>query len=852
MITRTSHSVIRSVLSLGLLLSALQVQAQTNQYRQDQILVKPRVSVELNGFHQQTGTEVIRSFPLIDGLQVVRLPAGLSVEEAIRRFEASGLVWYAVPDRTDYQLEQIFPNDPRFTDGTLWGLHNTGQNGGTADADIDAPEGWERRASAPTVIVATTDTGARYTHEDLAANMWHNPDEIAANGIDDDGNGFIDDVYGADTVNNDADPMDEANGGSAGHGTHVAGTIAAVGSNSVGVVGVAWQARIMAVKVFGTNDFTSTSALAGGINYAIAKRAHIINASWSGGTFDVPIRDAIAAARNQGILFVAAAGNNNRDIDNQPRYPAAYDLDNIIAVAATTRTDAKATYSNWGLVKAHLAAPGGEPGSDPLDFSTWTNGIYSTWRTSDSAYQYLAGTSMAAPHVSGALALLHAYEAVESYVQLKNRLLQSTDPRDSFAGRSQTGGRLNLNGALNTTFWRPRNNNFASAYAIARPSSASSITFVANNVDATKETGEPNHAGNAGGKSVWWNWTAPDNNSATFTTKGSGFNTLLAVYTGSSVSGLTLVASDNDSGQCGTSQVTFTPTSGTTYRVAVDGHNGAHGTIKLNLQTSSAAQPTSLAFTLGSVQRPSGQFSVTVTGPASASVILDTSSDLSTWTLGYATITLSAGGSVAYTDASATPSVRFYRARITSSAQESCNIVGYVDRTMPAGDSMHCNPLNAIDNRVSALFAGVPEGTTIYKWNDGSQAWIGNGYEFGQWSDPNMTFVPGEGFLFQNNSAALTRSFVGEVALGHGVNPVPNLQSIRSSIVPQAGRVVTDLHLPVINGDTVSRMINGSYVTYTYSGGAWSPSEPSVSIGESFWNNKNIGFWWHRNFLVWP
>jgi len=452
------------------------------------------------------------------------------------------------------------------------------------------------------------------------------------------------------------------------------------------------------------------------------------------------------------------------------------------------------------------------------------------------------------------LALLYAYEAVESYVQLKNRLLQSTDPLSSFAGISQTGGRLNLNGALNTTFWRPRNNDFASAYAIARPSSASSITFVANNVDATKETGEPNHAGNAGGKSVWWNWTSPSTASATFTTKGSGFDTLLAVYTGSSVSALTLVASDNNSGQCGTSQVTFTPASGTTYRIAVDGYNGAHGTIKLNLQTDSSAQPTSLQFTSSTVQRPSGQFKVTVTGPASASVTLDVSSDLSTWTPGYASFALSAGGSFDYTDTAATPAVRFYRVSIASPSQQSCNIVGYVDRTMPAGDSMHCNPLNASDNRVVALFVGVPDGTTIYKWNDATQSYLINSYGLGQWDDPNMTFVPGEGLIFRNTSGgSLSRSFVGEVAQGHGVNPVPNLQSIRSSIVPQAGRVVTDLHLPVISGDTVTRMINGTYVGYTYTGGGvWSPSEPNVSIGESFWNNKGVGFWWHRNFLVWP
>ena len=336
------------------------------------------------------------------------------------------------------------------------------------------------------------------------------------------------------------------------------------------------------------------------------------------------------------------------------------------------------------------------------------------------------------------------------------------------------------------------------------------------------------------------------------TTKGSGFDTLLAVYTGSSVSGLTLIASDDNSGQCNTSQLTFTPSSGTIYRIAVDGRNGAQGTVKLTLQSDSSAQPASLQFTLNTVQRPAGQFMVTVTGRASASVTLDVSSDLETWTPGYATFTLSGTGSFAYTDTAATPSTRFYRASIAASpAQQSCNIVGYVGRTMPTGQSMHCNPLNAVDNRVSALLAGVPDGTTVYKFNDATQTFITDGFDFGAWSDPNLTFVPGEGFIIQPG-AAWSHSFVGEVAQGYGVNPVPNLQSIRSSIVPQGGRVVTDLKLPVLNGDTVTRMINGSYTTYTFSGGAWSPSEPVASIGESFWNNKNVGFNWNRNFLVFP
>jgi len=167
--------------------------------------------------------------------------------------------------------------------------------------------------------------------------------------------------------------------------------------------------------------------------------------------------------------------------------------------------------------------------------------------------------------------------------------------------------------------------------------------------------------------------------------------------------------------------------------------------------------------------------------------------------------------------------------------------------------SMHCNPLNGSDNHINAVLPSMSNGDTLSKWDDATQQWMtSNIFISGSgWSDPSMILAPGEGFLISVGTT-LTHSFVGEVAQAYSVNPVPNLQSIRSSIVPQAGRVMTDLHLPVINGDTVTRMINGSYVTYTYSGGAWSPSEPSVSIGESFWNNKNVGFWWHRNYLVWP
>jgi len=510
MIIRFNHSVIGIVACVGLLLSAARLHAQT-AFREDRILVKPSVT-NIAAVHTRLGTRVLKSFPQIGNIQVVELPQGLTVAEAIAEFEKSGTVQYAEPDHIVH-ASVTNPNDPKFTDGTLWGLHNTGQNGGLNDADIDAPEGWDRQTTANNVIVAVIDSGVRYTHQDLAANMWTNPGEIPGNGVDDDCNEYIDDVYGinAITTTGTADCLNPIAAGDPNdnqfHGTHIAGTIGAVGNNGAGVVGVAWGVKIMALKFIDPDPVGgSISDAIECINYATQMRAHIINASWGDEFYNASLRDAIGYARNQDIMFVAAAGNKSpsgNENDNKPTYPASYDVDNIISVAATTRTDGLAFYSNWGLVSVHLAAPGGEPGSDLSDFSTWTNGIYSTFGTSDSAYQYLAGTSMAAPHVCGVLALMKAHFPAESYTQLKNRLLSSTDSLPGLAGKCQTGGRLNLNAALSTVYWWPPNNNFVDAFTIAKPSLVSSITFVANNVDATKETGEPNHAGNAGGKSVW-------------------------------------------------------------------------------------------------------------------------------------------------------------------------------------------------------------------------------------------------------------------------------------------------------------------------------------------------------------
>jgi subtilisin family serine protease len=250
------------------------------------------------------------------------------------------------------------PNDPLF--GQLWGLRNTGQNGGLTGADIDATQAWDITTGSSDVVVANVDTGVAYAHPDLAANMWKNPGEIPGDGIDNDGNGYVDDVYGIDAYAQDTDPWDEY-----GHGTHTTGIIAAAGNNGQGVAGVGWQTKVMALRFM--DDSGSDAAAIECINYAIDMKSRgvnvvAINASWGGAEFDQVLEDAIAAAGSAGIIFCAAAGNIGQaaqaNNDVAPFYPSSYRLPNIISVAASTADDALASYSHHGKITVDLAAPG--------------------------------------------------------------------------------------------------------------------------------------------------------------------------------------------------------------------------------------------------------------------------------------------------------------------------------------------------------------------------------------------------------------------------------------------------------------------------------------------------------------
>jgi len=327
------------------------------------------------------------------------------------------------------------PNDPDF--GKLWGLHNTGQDlptsrsfdvpNGDGITDINAPEAWDIWTGDDNVLICVIDTGINYTIPDLAPNIWTNPGEIPGDGIDNDENGFIDDVHGYDFINNDGDPMDDNN-----HGTHVSGTIGAVGNNDLGITGVMWNAKIMGLKFLSGGGSGSLEDAVRAIDYATQMGCSLTSNSWGGGGFLQSMYDAIQRADAAGILFVAAAGNNGADSDQSPAYPAAYDLSNIISVAAIDAQGRLASFSNWGATTVDLGAPGVQVLSYVLDGST----------------QYFAGTSMAAPHVSGVVGLMRSLNPQFPHNSIRDLLFLTVTPTESLAGKTWTGGRANALGAL--------------------------------------------------------------------------------------------------------------------------------------------------------------------------------------------------------------------------------------------------------------------------------------------------------------------------------------------------------------------------------------------------------------------
>ena len=527
-------------------------------YREHRILVRPRAGHESDADNAENRSRMRlhRRVDTLGGIRVLELDPTDSADAAIERLKATGHYASVEPDRLRHAFS--IPNDPSFSQ--QWSLQNTGQSGGTSGADIAATTGWSTRSDASSVILAVVDSGIRYTHEDLSANMWSN--SSGYHGI----NAIL-----ATNVAGYNDPNDDQ-----GHGTHVAGIAGAVGNNGVGIAGVAWKAKLMALKFIPSDGSGNVSDEIECIDYAITNGAKVINASYgSDGSSDAEMQ-AIARAQAHDIVFVAAAGNGTNDDgvpvnnDTTPMYPADYALDNIVAVAATNRNDVLSDFSNYGGM-VDLAAPGEE--------------ITSTYNASNSSYQTFSGTSMAAPHVSGVVALLRAQFPNENYHQIINRLLRGVTKVSSLTGKTATGGRLNLAQALGTTTNTPFNDNFADRAMLTGPNARAR----SNNVGATLESGEPTHAGATGGHSLWWSWTASDNAQVVFDTSdsvnasGNPLDTTLAVYTGTSLAGLTAVGSNDDNAGLVTSRLTLNVTAGTTYQIAVDGKNGATGLIVLRI-----------------------------------------------------------------------------------------------------------------------------------------------------------------------------------------------------------------------------------------------------------------------------
>jgi subtilisin family serine protease len=454
-----------------------QKSTKTNKgYVANQILVKLKADVQLLSYSPQSATEIEQIPQIIDGQQVAKeiLPEGgtnaeilgsalqnnlflvelddtVSVEEAIQRAQSDPRVAYAEPNRL---IEpSALPNDSRF--GEMWSLLNNDIFGKTG-ADIGATRAWDLTTGSNNIVVAITDTGVDIGHQDLADNIWKNVNEIAGNGIDDDNNGFIDDVNGWNFQDNNNTVFNSISGDF--HGTFTSGIVGAVGNNEIGITGVAWQVKLMPLKFISDGSGTISGAIKA-INYAVAQKkkgvnVRAINASWGPGrsdcadSFSASLKDAIIAAGNENILFVSSAGNgicgnsNGDDLDIAPEYPAAWsgELSNAISVAAVDKTDAVPFWSNRGHLNVGVAAPGVSV------LSTVPRGYVGL--PDVASYVPDSGTSFAAPYVTGIAALLAVREPSLTAAQIKQRIISTAEPLLPLASKVAASGRANAYNAL--------------------------------------------------------------------------------------------------------------------------------------------------------------------------------------------------------------------------------------------------------------------------------------------------------------------------------------------------------------------------------------------------------------------
>lgn len=378
------------------------------------------------------GIGLIRAASAREGqgdVQLMRLPSAVALSRAIDVLSADAAIDYAEPNWLYYH--EATSNDPSFTSGSLWGM-STGFGSGAVTAWAAGHTG------SNTVFIGVIDEGLMDGHEDLAANVWTNPND-AKDGVDNDGNGYVDDVHGWDFANNDSSTFD---GASDDHGTHVSGTIAGVGGNGKGVAGVVWSAQLISAKFLGRNGGTTANAIKA-VDYLTdlktRKGLNLVatNNSWGGGGFSQALKDAIDRAGNANILFIAAAGNESNNNDASAGYPGSYSSANIISVAAIDKAGALASFSNYGATTVDIGAPG--------------VAVVSTVPVSSkgkvvSGYASYSGTSMATPHVTGAAALYASSHPGATAAQIKTAILGDAVPTASLTGKTATGGRLNVSG----------------------------------------------------------------------------------------------------------------------------------------------------------------------------------------------------------------------------------------------------------------------------------------------------------------------------------------------------------------------------------------------------------------------
>jgi subtilisin family serine protease len=368
--------------------------------------------------------------------ELLLVTSKLGTMEAIARLKSLPQIEYAEPNFI-YNHHAV-SNDSYYLNGSLWGMYGDATSPSNTYGS-QAGEAWASgNTGSNTVWIGIIDEGYMYTHEDLSANAGMNPIEAAGGaGIDDDGNGYTDDLFGWDFVGNDNTIFDGVDDD---HGTHVAGTIGAEGGNSFGVAGVVWNVKLMNAKFLGKSGGTTANAIKAVDYFTDLKNSQGINLvatsnSWGGGGFSQALMDAIDRANNAGILFIAAAGNSTNDNDASPSYPASYTNTNIIAVASMDSNGALSDFSNYGASSVDLGAPG--------------RGIYSTVPVRSrgkvvAGYASYSGTSMATPHVSGAAALYASVNPSASAADIKAAIMGRTIPTSSLAGKCVSGGRLNV------------------------------------------------------------------------------------------------------------------------------------------------------------------------------------------------------------------------------------------------------------------------------------------------------------------------------------------------------------------------------------------------------------------------